>query len=210
MIATLLYIYSQPSSLSFIITDSHDLYHHHHHLYYPSIHTFIIINHNPYHHPYQSSITLSQLFSSKVCVNEALKLITYASQTVNNYLMYIGNEGLYTPTFIYDKSDLCIVCSDAASTRTMNIDSSMKLKDFIILLSKEPSLQLIKPSIISEMNTIYMQKPPSLELILRTNLEKTLYDLINDGEILTITDPTLKDISLSIQIQFNNNDMTIE
>jgi len=138
-------------------------------------------------------------------VNEALKLLTFASQTVNNYFMYIGGEGLYTPTFIYDKSDLCVVCSDAASTRVMNMDSSITLKEFMALLSKEPSLQLMKPSIISETNTLYMQKPPSLEQVLRVNLEKSLYELISDGETLTITDPTLRDISLSIQIQFNHS-----
>jgi len=137
-------------------------------------------------------------------VNEALKLLTYASQTINNYFMYIGGEGLYTPTFIYEKSDLCVVCSDDATTRVMNVDSSITLQEFIILLSKEPNLQLIKPSIISEINTLYMQKPPSLEAMLRINLKKTLHELINDGEILTITDPTLRDISLSIQIQFSN------
>jgi len=87
--------------------------------------------------------------------------------------MYIGGEGLYTPTFIYEKSDLCVVCSDEANTRVMNVDSSITLQEFIILLSKEPSLQLIKPSIISEINTLYMQKPPSLEQLLRINLTKT-------------------------------------
>ena len=81
--------------------------------------------------------------------------------------MYIGGEGLYTPTFIYEKSDLCVVCSDEANTRVMNVDSSITLQEFIILLSKEPSLQLIKPSIISEINTLYMQKPPSLEQLLK-------------------------------------------
>ena len=80
-------------------------------------------------------------------MNEALKLLTYASQTINNYFMYIGGEGLYTPTFIYEKSDLCVVCSDDATTRVMNVDSSITLQEFIILLSKEPTLRDISLSI---------------------------------------------------------------
>lgn len=139
---------------------------------------------------------------SAVCVNEALKLLTYASQTVNNYFLYIGGEGLYTPTFVYDRSDKCVVCCDEAAVRTVQMQATDTLQDFIAKLSDTPSLQLKKPSIIGEATSLYMQKPPSLEAALRANLGKPLGELIRTGEVLTITDPTLRDVSLSIQVHF--------
>lgn len=139
---------------------------------------------------------------SAVCVNEAVKLLTYGSQTVNNYFLYIGGEGLYSPTYFYDKSETCVVCSDEAATRTIAVSSTSTLQEFIDKLGEMPSLQLKKPSLIGEATSLYMQKPPSLEKALRANLAKSLGELVKDGEVLTVTDPTLREVSLSIQVQF--------
>jgi ubiquitin-activating enzyme E1 C len=139
---------------------------------------------------------------SAMCVNEAVKLLTFGSQTVNNYYLYMGTEGLYTPTFVYDRSETCMVCSDAADTRVMTVPASMTLQEFMDKLNETPSLQLKKPSIIGETTSLFMQKPPALAAALRVNLPKTLSELIQNGEVLTITDPALRDVSLSIQISF--------
>mmetsp|Transcript_26390 Transcript_26390/g.44040 ORF Transcript_26390/g.44040 Transcript_26390/m.44040 type:complete len:466 (+) Transcript_26390:102-1499(+) len=141
---------------------------------------------------------------SAMCVNEALKLLTFSSQTVNNYYMYMGGEGLYTPTFTYDKCDTCVVCSDQASTRKMTVESNITLQEFMQQLSEDAALQLKKPSLIGESTSLYMQRPPSLEKALRVNLDKPLCDLVDSGEVLTVTDPTLRDVSLSIQVLFTN------
>ena len=139
---------------------------------------------------------------SACCVNEAIKLLTFYSQTMNNYWMYMGSEDIYTTTFEYGRLDNCIVCSDEAKTRTMHVLSTSTLADFIEKLSNDTALQLKKPSIVSENATLYMQRPPALELSTRSNLTKAMSSLIETNEILTITDPMLTDISLSIQIQF--------
>ena len=139
---------------------------------------------------------------SAVCVNEAVKLLTYGSQTVNNYFLYIGNEGLYTPTFVYNRSERCVVCSDEAATRSMSIPSTLTLQEFMTKLSETPSLQLKKPSVVAEATSLYMQQPPSLAAALRKNLDKPMGGLVRSGEVLTVTDPTLRDVSLSIQINF--------
>ena len=138
---------------------------------------------------------------SSVCVNEAVKLLTYGSQTVNNYFLYMGSEGLYTPTFVYDRSDKCVVCSEEAATRAMTVPATMTLQEFMDLLSETPSLQLKKPSLIGESTSLYMQQPPALAAALKGNLMKALGDLLVDGEVVTITDPSLRDVSLSVQIQ---------
>lgn len=45
-----------------------------------------------------------------------------------------------------------------------------------------------------------MQKPPALEALTRGNLNKPLHELIHSGELLSVTDPMLTAVSLSIQV----------
>jgi len=140
---------------------------------------------------------------SAACVLEALKVITFCSQTMNTYFMYMGAQGVYSYTFEYSKKDFCIVCSDEAAVRPMTMSSTITLAELIEKLQSDSTLQLKKPSITADNRSLYMQKPTSLELILRPNLEKSLHELIQSGEVLTVTDPTLFEISLSIQINFS-------
>lgn len=114
--------------------------------------------------------------------------------------MYMGSQGLYSPTFDYAKKENCIVC--ATATKNMILSSKTLLKDFMDLLINDLSLQLKKPSIMSESSTIYMQAPPSLEIALRKNLYIELGNLVQNGENLVVTDPMLKDISLVVTIEF--------
>lgn len=136
------------------------------------------------------------------CANEALKLLTFSSQTINTYYMYMGSDGIYSNTFEYGRKDDCIVCSDDAVTKNIQINPNMLLKDFIDDLCANPSYQLKKPSLVGQSISLYMQSPPSLEAVLRPNLDRPLSDIINDGEIVTITDPMLCSLSLSLQINF--------
>eukprot|EP01038_Epipyxis_sp_PR26KG_P014781 gene14781-19863_t len=139
---------------------------------------------------------------SALCVNEAVKLLTYFSQTLNSYFMYMGNDGLYSSSFEYGRKVDCLVCCDAAAIKPMIVSISQTLEEFIQILCDDPSYQLKKPSIVAENNTLYLQKPPSLELALRKNLKLPLNELINEGDILTVTDPMLNDIALSLRIEF--------
>ena len=49
-----------------------------------------------------------------------------------------------------------------------------------------------------------MRKPVSLEKALRTNLDKTLAELIFNGEELTVTDPVFHDTSLNLVVNFTD------
>jgi ubiquitin-activating enzyme E1 C len=139
---------------------------------------------------------------SIACVNEAFKLLTFSSQSMNTYMMYMGQEGTYSTTYDNVRNPNCIVCSDAADVQILNISGDTLLQDFINLLCVDPKFQLKKPSLVGEENNmVYMHGP--LEKSLRPNLDKPLSELIEDGETLTITDPTLRDISLAIQVVFS-------
>jgi ubiquitin-activating enzyme E1 C len=138
-----------------------------------------------------------------MCVSEAVKILTFCSQTMNTYCMYMGSQGIYSYTFEYLRKDNCIVCSDAADTKSLTLSAGMTLQEFIELLQQDAQFQLKKPSITSDTNSLYMQNPPSLEKALRHNLDKPLGELIENDDILTVTDPMLFEISLSIQIHFS-------
>lgn len=140
-----------------------------------------------------------------VCVNEAFKILSLCSQSVNNYLMYMGSERLYTPTLVYEKSEECLVCGDESVARKFEVLSTTTLNELMEKLSKDPLYQLAKPSIsVAGPRNLFMQKPPSLREQLLGNLSKPLNELIADEEILTITDPALLDVSLSLKIKFSD------
>mmetsp|Transcript_26255 Transcript_26255/g.26502 ORF Transcript_26255/g.26502 Transcript_26255/m.26502 type:complete len:456 (-) Transcript_26255:62-1429(-) len=136
------------------------------------------------------------------CVHETFKLLTYCGQTLNNYMMYMGSEGLYTHTYAHERKSTCPVCSDESDERPLSISGSKTLKDLMDLLATTPSLQLKKPSIVSESSTLYMQHPKSLEAALRPNLEKPLQELVSSGALLTITDPVFENVALNFRLAF--------
>lgn len=135
------------------------------------------------------------------CVNEAIKILTFCSQTLNTYMMYMGSSGVYSHTFVYDRKEKCPVCTSAV--REMKVSRHKSLNQLMQEL-KDGDLRLKSPSITTgNGKTLYMQKPPALERATRPNLDKALSNLIHSGEELTVTDPVLESISLTLQVTFD-------
>ncbi|KAG2220599.1 hypothetical protein INT45_002621 [Circinella minor] len=129
------------------------------------------------------------------CCNEAFKIAT-GSPFLDNYMMYTGNDGMYTYTFQHQKKPECPVCGKIASS--IELDRAMTLADLIELLKERPDVQLKRPSLRTATKSLYMQAPPVLEEATRPNLEKKLEDLIESGEYITVTDVALP---VSIQLK---------
>jgi ubiquitin-activating enzyme E1 C len=75
------------------------------------------------------------------CCNEALKLITQINPSLgypgqNNYMMYSGDEGIYTYTFEHMKKDDCPVCGNIA--KKLDVDPQMTLSELIESLAERP------------------------------------------------------------------------
>jgi ubiquitin-activating enzyme E1 C len=102
---------------------------------------------------------------------------------------------------VYEKKDDCPVC--ASTVRKMTVDPNMSLNRLIQELTVG-DLRLQNPSITAATSglTLYMQKPPSLEKATRKNLDKSLGELIQDGEELTVTDPMFSNKSIGLTIMF--------
>ncbi|KAG2413516.1 hypothetical protein HFD88_002705 [Aspergillus terreus] len=119
--------------------------------------------------------------------SEALKIATSCNPYLENYMMYAGEEGVYTYTFEAEKKPDCPVCGNLA--RKMTVDPNMTLQEFIETLGERPEAQLKKPSMRTEEKTLYQRFPPQLEEQTRANLQRKVGELVEDGEELAVSDP---------------------
>jgi len=132
--------------------------------------------------------------------NEAFKIATYGADSMNNYMMYNGVTGVYTYTFPYEKKESCPVCGTVSITYEVNPD--LKLEELIDLLGGDARMQFKKPSLRTTGKSLYMQAPKALQDATKHNLVKTLGELVEDGELVDITDPSLPNIACNIKIKF--------
>ncbi|XP_004289506.1 PREDICTED: NEDD8-activating enzyme E1 catalytic subunit-like [Fragaria vesca subsp. vesca] len=121
------------------------------------------------------AIASTNAIISAACALETLKIASGCSTTLSNYLTYNGAEGLHTKVteFVRDKD--CLVCGSGV---LIELDTSVTLQTFIELLEEHPKLLLSKASIAHRGNNLYMQAPPVLEEMTKSNLSKSLYDLM--------------------------------
>lgn len=137
------------------------------------------------------AIASTNAIVAAACCNEAFKLATSAAPPLgadDNYMMYSGNDGIYTYTFRHERKDDCPVCGQQA--RPLEVSPAATLQELLDSLAVRPEAQLKRPSIRAEGKTLYMQFPPSLEEKTRQNLERKLSELeLEDGQNVVVTDP---------------------
>ena len=114
-------------------------------------------------------------------------------------MMYTGNEAVYSYTFEHHQKSDCPVCGGEAVALTRARETT--LQDLVELLLERHDFQIKRPSLSVEGRSLYLQAPPQLEKATRPNLDKTLAELIADGDVLTVTDASLP-FSLSLAIAF--------
>jgi len=139
------------------------------------------------------------------CCNEAFKIANNCAPSLGypdmNYMMYSGNEGIYTYTFQHQKKDDCPVCGNLA--RELVVDPEATLRELVEGFATRPEAQLKKPSIRAQKKTLYMQSPASLEEQTRPNLDKTLVELgLAEGEEIGVTDPAFATVSFKFRLKF--------
>ena len=121
------------------------------------------------------------------CCNEAFKIATDCNPYLNNYMMYSGDDSIYTYTFTHEQKPDCPVCGNLARKLTVNPKST--LQEFIESLGERAEAQLKKPTLRTEERSLYYQSPPSLEEKTRPNLSKIMSELVADGEEIAVSDP---------------------
>lgn len=137
------------------------------------------------------------------CCNEALKLATSAAPslgTEDNYMMYSGDDGIYTYTFQHMKKDDCPVCGNLP--RDMTVNPNWTVQELIDAFAVLPEAQLKKPSLRAEGKTIYMRSPAGLEVQTRPNLHKKLTEFVDDGDEIGVSDPAFASVTFRFRMRF--------
>ncbi|GAA5979518.1 hypothetical protein JCM11641_005420 [Rhodosporidiobolus odoratus] len=135
------------------------------------------------------AIASTNAIISAACCNEAFKIATSTNPYLNNYMMYTGNESIYTYTFEHQRKPECPVCGGEKASVTQK--SSASLQDLIDMLLEKQELQIRRPSLSLAGKNLYLQAPPQLEAATRPNLEKTLGELLSSGDVVSVTDAGL-------------------
>ncbi|KAK6458329.1 uncharacterized protein RJT20DRAFT_126337 [Scheffersomyces xylosifermentans] len=133
------------------------------------------------------------------CCNEAFKIITNINPILNNYMMYSGDDSIFTYTYAHARRANCPVCGNFAKTFTAQ--NWWTLERFIEEISSKQEVQMSQPSLTAASRFLYLRNPPHLEESTRPNLSKKLNTLIRGGDELVITDPNLP-ISLKLTVEF--------
>jgi ubiquitin-activating enzyme E1 C len=130
------------------------------------------------------------------CVAEALKISTYCGPVLNNYMMYMGQAGVYTHTFEYAKKPDCMV--QGGGRLSLTKPPGLTLQEFLESLAKDPTYQLKRPSISGSGGIVFIQNPMPIRKQHEYKLKMTLKELtqadppvIHEGEELVVTDPAL-------------------
>jgi ubiquitin-activating enzyme E1 C len=153
------------------------------------------------------AIASTNALISAALVQEAIKITTYCGPILSNYMMYMGQTGVYAHTFVYEKKDDCMVCGGGELILTRPPDST--LQELLDALGANSSLQLTRPSISSATGIVFIQKPQVLRQQHEYKLEQTLRQLTSsdspvfrEGEELIVTDPILPS-KLKLQVKFS-------
>ncbi|EIW66247.1 hypothetical protein TREMEDRAFT_35200 [Tremella mesenterica DSM 1558] len=134
------------------------------------------------------------------CCNEAFKLATTCAPSLNNYMMYTGNDSIYTFTFEHERRPECPVCG--GENITAQIEKEWTLERLVEWLSARQDLQISRPSLAHATGQpLFFQAPPQLYEKTRPNLDKLVSALLPNGSQIVVTDPGLP-FSLTVEIKY--------
>ncbi|KAJ1024109.1 hypothetical protein NDA16_002948 [Ustilago loliicola] len=145
------------------------------------------------------AIASTNAIIAAACVLEAFKFATTSAPFLNNYMMFTGNDSVYTYTFEHEKRPDCPVCG--GESRPLTFSAEDTLQDLMDQLAELSDLQIKKPSLSLAGKPLYFQAPRQLEEATRGNLEKKLRELCKDGDQVTITDARLP-FTLAVVVKF--------
>ncbi|WVQ86114.1 hypothetical protein IAT38_008282 [Cryptococcus sp. DSM 104549] len=134
------------------------------------------------------------------CCNEALKIATACAPYLDNYMMYVGNDSVYTYTFQHEQRPECPVCG--GESLTVQAGKDWTLEKLIESLTERQDLQISRPSLShSGGKALFWPSPPDVYEATKGNLEKSLGELLADDDGIVIVDPALP-VSVNVTVEF--------
>jgi len=147
------------------------------------------------------AIASTNAIIAAACSNEAFKLMTGCSKRIENYMMFMGGEGIYTNTFAYDPKENCLVCS-ALKPRKLTWNKSDTVRQFIDYLKTDKDYLLVKPSISNTKGDMLYLNNPQFASLYEDNLDLTFPQLIEKGELKEQPEINVTDEKIPSQIKF--------
>lgn len=111
---------------------------------------------------------------------------------LDDYMMYNGNEQVYTYTFRTSRKDNCPHCRSIKSTKIV-VSQDITLEELMNkacqtkVFKKHINKPLNKPSIFNAEKKFYMSSPTILHMQTKGNLEKKLKDLMEHEDEVVLT-----------------------
>ncbi|KAI0082813.1 hypothetical protein K474DRAFT_1611060 [Panus rudis PR-1116 ss-1] len=145
------------------------------------------------------AIASTNAIIAAACCNEAFKIATTSAAYLNNYFMLIGTDGVYSYTFEHEKRKDCPVCGGEALD--LSISKELTLERLIDMLTERQDIQIKRPSLSTATKRLYFQAPTHLEAETRPNLEKKVSELVEEGDDINVTSPSLP-FNLTIRVKY--------
>ncbi|OBA23786.1 hypothetical protein METBIDRAFT_76735 [Metschnikowia bicuspidata var. bicuspidata NRRL YB-4993] len=123
------------------------------------------------------------------CLNEVFKLVTSCNPVLDNYMMYLGDDAIFTYTYAHSKKATCAVCGSDA--RRLAAKRWWTVRDLLDELRERPEFLLRAPSVATARRSIYMALPAALRAQTAPNLARRLASLVDAGEEMVVTDLAL-------------------
>ncbi|BDA43199.1 NEDD8-activating enzyme E1 catalytic subunit [Coccomyxa sp. Obi] len=134
------------------------------------------------------AIASTNAIIAAACALETLKLITMCSTGINNYMMYVGADGVYTHTVAYERDAACTVCSSSVPFEVASTDTLQQVIDALVA-DKTLGANLSAPSISHGAENLYMRGV--LEEATHDNLSKPIGELVEAGGVIQVNDKKL-------------------
>ena len=152
------------------------------------------------------AIASTNALISAVCVNECFKALTWASIGLNNYFMFMGQDGVYSRTFEYKKNPQCPVCGN--EPQYYDFDPNQTFEKLYLKILNDDVLKLKDPSISTDQGeTLYLGG--KMSKFYKENMQKKVKDLLEDKCALTVTDKVLGKSAVKIKITFKEGALYI-
>jgi len=134
------------------------------------------------------------------CVIETLKMATMCAKGMNNYMMYVGTDGVYSHTVEYEKDSSCMMCSPGIA-HEMSLNAT--LEDFMTSIVAAHADALSAPSVSFGDKNLYIRG--ILEAEFADNLNRRMYDLMDERTegLLIINDKKLKRTAMRVRLSLS-------
>lgn len=135
------------------------------------------------------AIASTNAIIAAACTNEVFKIAIGTYPVLDNYMMYSGDDSIFTYTYSHSKKPSCPVCG--TQLKKIKAPRWWKLRHLMEELATRQEFALQRPSLATSQANLYMQLPPFLEKQTRDNLDIKLSDLVYLNEEIIVTDPSL-------------------